>query len=50
MVRHLEFRAGINKPVNFDPEQMSQAFEEDRAARPRRWPSAGTGCESISIL
>ena len=50
LVRHFEFRAGINKPVNFNLEQISQAFEEDRAGRPRRWPSAGTGCESISIL
>lgn len=31
LIRHFEFRAGINKPVNFDVEQMRQAFEEDRA-------------------
>jgi hypothetical protein len=39
-----------HEPVNFNLEQMSQAFEEDRAGRPRRWPSAGRVCESISIL
>jgi len=31
LIRHFEFRAGINKPVNFNVDQMNQAFEEDRA-------------------
>lgn len=31
LVKHFEFRAGINKPVNFDEAQVTQMFEEDRA-------------------
>jgi predicted TIM-barrel fold metal-dependent hydrolase len=31
LIRHFEFRAGINKPVNFKVDQMDQAFAEDRA-------------------
>lgn len=30
LIRHFEFRAGINKPVSFNTDQMDQAFEEDR--------------------
>lgn len=35
LIRHFEFRAGINKPVNFNVDQMGQAFEEDRAGASR---------------
>jgi predicted TIM-barrel fold metal-dependent hydrolase len=31
LIRHFEFRAGINKPVNFNVDQMNAAFEEDCA-------------------
>lgn len=31
LVRHFEFRAGLNKDVNFDEAQMTEAFEADRA-------------------
>jgi len=31
LIRHFEFRAGINKPVNFKVDQMDQAVAEDRA-------------------
>lgn len=35
LIRHFEFRAGINKPVNFKVDQMDQAFAEDRAGATR---------------
>lgn len=41
LIRHFEFRAGINKPVNFNVEQMSQAFEEDRTGATRALAAAG---------
>lgn len=31
LVKHFEFRAGIDKLANFNQEQMEQAFEEDRS-------------------
>ena len=30
LIRHFEFRAGINKPVNFNVDQMDEAFAADR--------------------
>lgn len=43
LVKHFEFRAGINKPVNFNLEQMSQAFEEDRAGATTALAISGKG-------
>lgn len=40
LIRHFEFRAGINKPVNFDVVQMDKAFEEDRAGATRALAAA----------
>ncbi|MGD1575575.1 hypothetical protein ACP6C6_32940, partial [Mycolicibacterium septicum] len=42
LIRHFEFRAGINKPVNFNVDQMSQAFEEDRTGAYQALTAAGT--------
>jgi hypothetical protein len=41
LIRHFEFRAGINKPVNFKLDQMNQAFEEDRAGAAEALTAAG---------
>jgi predicted TIM-barrel fold metal-dependent hydrolase len=41
LIRHFEFRAGINKPVNFNVDQMNQAFEEDRAGATKALAATG---------
>jgi len=41
LFRHFEFRAGINKPVNFKLDQMNQALEEDRAGAAEALTAAG---------
>ncbi|OMC38415.1 hypothetical protein A5742_07225 [Mycolicibacterium fortuitum] len=43
LIRHFEFRAGINKPVNFNVDQMSQAFEEDRTRATEALAATGKG-------